>query len=399
MATKNVSKSAGLLEANERLVTDFGAARMTELSSIPDFRTFKNGLFYSHRDFDKFYGALLKGEPSSIVSGLNPSGRLHLGHKVVFDTCLYFQREHGLMVYIPLSDDESYVSGKVKTREEALVNAVSLVRGLLAYGFDPQHTKVVLDFNYPEIFNVAMTLSRGLSISKVLGVYGYGEIHEVEKKDSEGNIQGKIFQYEISQGTNVGLCFYPAVQAAHVLLPEIKAGIKNTLVPIGPDEDAHLRIGRELAENMGYAKPAIIHARFMPDMSLNKMSKSRPAGVIFLDEPEASVRKKVQISFSGGRATLEEHRRLGGDPDSDISVVYLSSYFLPYDQGITLRRDYASGTLTSGEVKGMLTEHLITFTKGYQNNLSQVSGEEILTVLMSENGYIAPELRELVRKV
>jgi hypothetical protein len=47
----------------------------------------------------------------------------------------------------------------------------------------------------------------------------------------------------------------------------------------------------------------------------------------------------------------------------------------------------------------MLTEHLITFTKGYQNNLSQISGEEILTVLMFENGYIAPELQELVRRV
>jgi tryptophanyl-tRNA synthetase len=113
----------------------------------------------------------------------------------------------------------------------------------------------------------------------------------------------------------------------------IKAGIKNMLVSIGPDEDAHLRIGRELAENMGYTKPATIHARFMPDLSLNKISKSRPADVIPLDEPEASIRKKVQIFFSVDRATLEEHRRLGGDPDSDISVVYLSSYFLPYDQG------------------------------------------------------------------
>ncbi len=396
MTTRRVSKGDGLLEANEKLVTQFGATRMNELVNVPDFRTFRNGLFYSHRDFDGFYKALLQGERSSIVSGLNPSGRLHLGHKVVFDTCLYFQQKHGIMVYIPLSDDESYVSGRVRTREEALVNAVFLVRGLLAYGFDPQHTKVVLDFNYPEIFNMAMTLSTKLSVTTVLGTYGYGQPQAVERRDSDG--QGNSSTYTINGGTNVGLVFYPAVQAAHVLLPEIKAGIKNTLVPIGPDEDAHLRIGRKIAEDMGYAKPAIVHARFMPDMGMNKMSKSRPDGVIFLDEEESSVRRKIQVSYSGGGATLAEHRKNGGNPDIDIAVIYLTSYFLTYAEGQKLRESYSSGSITSGEVKGMLTEHLVPFTNAFQERLSQVSGEEILSVLMTENGYVAPELRELVRK-
>ena len=81
------TRSGELLASNEKLVNDLGAIRFTDMEK-PDFRTFQNDLFYSHRSFDVFYAKLQRGEKSAIVSGLNPSGKLHLGHKVVFDTCL-----------------------------------------------------------------------------------------------------------------------------------------------------------------------------------------------------------------------------------------------------------------------------------------------------------------------
>ena len=82
-----------ILEANEKLVKDFGAMPFSSLKDIPDFYTFTKGLIYSHRDFDKFYKALKKGEKCAIVSGVNASGTFHIGHKVVFDTNLYFQKK------------------------------------------------------------------------------------------------------------------------------------------------------------------------------------------------------------------------------------------------------------------------------------------------------------------
>ena len=82
---------------NEKLVKEFGASRISKLKDMPDFYTFKKGLIYSHRDFEKFFNALKKGEKCAIVSGLNASGSLHIGHKVVFDTNLYFQKEYGII--------------------------------------------------------------------------------------------------------------------------------------------------------------------------------------------------------------------------------------------------------------------------------------------------------------
>src|SRR3989344_4865717 len=128
---------------NEKLVKDFGASRASDLKEIPDCYTFKKGLIYSHRDFDKFFKALKKGEKCAILSGANASGNLHLGHKVVFDTNLYFQRKYGIEVFIPISDDESYVSGKVKDQEEALKNSLRLARELIAYGFNPTKTHFI----------------------------------------------------------------------------------------------------------------------------------------------------------------------------------------------------------------------------------------------------------------
>ena len=368
------TRSGELLASNEKLVNDLGAIRFTDMEK-PDFRTFQNDLFYSHRSFDVFYAKLQRGEKSAIVSGLNPSGKLHLGHKVVFDTCLYFQEKYGMPVYIPLSDDESYVSGKVEKRSEALVNAIKLIKGLIAYGFDPKNTKVILDFNYPEIFNIAIDLSKKLTLSKVKGVYGY------------------------SDSTNIGLNFYPAIQAAHVLLPEIKYNIKNTLVPIGPDEDAHLMIGRDIADSMGYVKPAVIHAKFMPDTNFDKMSKSRPDGVIYLTDDEKSVKKKIQGAFSGGRATLEEHRRLGGEPESDVAMVYLTSYFLRKEEGDKIKLAYKAGELLSGEVKKMLLDQLIPFMQEFNKRLAQVDESAFTGILMhKETDAVDARLIELFRK-
>ena len=347
-----------ILEENERLVKDFQAVPFSKLADTPDFYTFQKSLFFSHRDFDKFYSKLKKGEKSALVSGLNPSGTLQLAHRVVFDTVLFFQREFKVQTFVPLSDDESYVAKKVATREDAVRHGLELIVDLLAYGYDKKLTKIVFDFVYPEIFSIAMTLSRSVTMSEIKAVYGY-------KNDN-----------------NIGLHFYPTVQAAHVILPEIKYGIKNTLVPIGPDEDAHLRLGRDIAERMGYTKPAILHSRFLPGMDGLKMSKSRPNAAIFLHDPPDVVEKKVKMAFSGGKDTIAEHRKYGGNPDIDIPFLYLSSFFLTEAESKELGDNYRKGEVLSGNLKNMLTEKINSFNAEFKKKREAIGFSDIKQVLL-----------------
>lgn len=339
------------LADNERLVREFGALGIESVKNVPDFYTFQKGLVYSHRDFTEFLKALAKKEKCAIVSGLNASGSLHLGHKGVFDTNLFFQKEYGIPVFIPISDDESYVSGKVETQEQALKNSIELAKELIAYGFDPKKTYFIIDQIYTDIYNLAFKLSRKINLSEIKATYGY--------KNED----------------NPGLYFYPAVQAAHIIFPQLR-GMKNVLVPIGPDEDAHLRICRDVAPYFNYQKPAVLHMKFMPGVDGEKMSKSKN-NTILLREPLDSLKKKVYSAFSGGKDTMEEHRRLGGNPDVDVACQYLKSYFLNKEESAKLFADYKSGKLLSGEVKKMLHERLKDFLEDYQSKLKKVKMSDV----------------------
>lgn len=351
-----------LLEDNQKLVREFGAKMISEIKDFPDFYTFSRGLIYSHRDFDKFYKALKNGEKCAIVSGVNASGTLHLGHKVIFDTNLFFQKEFGVEVFIPISDDESYVAGKVETQSESKENAIQLAKEMLAYGFDPQKTHFIIDNIYTNIYNLAFKLSKKVNYSEIKATYGY------------------------SPDNNIGLHFYPAVQSAHVLFPQEIHGIKHVLVPIGPDEDAHLRIARDIAGRFNIPKPAVLHLKYLPGLSGEKMSTSKENTAVFLKDSKKSITKKANKAFSGGQETVEEHRKRGGNPEIDIACQYLKSFFLNEKESEELFFQYKKGEILSGEVKKMFAEKLIEFTSGFQKRLTKVTQKDLdKTILRNKN--------------
>jgi tryptophanyl-tRNA synthetase len=337
---------------NEKLIKKFGAKAFSSHSSAPDFYSFKTGILASHRDFDKFISALEKGEKCAILSGVNASGTLHLGHKAVFDTNLFFQKKYNLPVFIPISDDESYISNKVETQEEALENSLKLAKQLLAYGFDSKKTYFIIDQIYTNIYNLAIKLSRKVTLSEVKATYGY-------KNDD-----------------NPGLYFYPAVQSAHILFPQVKHKIKNVLVPIGPDEDAHFRISRDIAGRFGLRKPATIHSRFLPGIDGKKMSKSRN-NAIYLNDSEKDIRKKINKSFSGGQKSLDEHRKKGGNPYVDVAFLYLKYLFLEPKESEKLAMEYKSGKLMTSEMKAKFSEHVLKFIKDFQLRLKKIKDEDV----------------------
>ena len=337
-----------LEEENRKLVEKFGAEAISNLKDVPNFYTFSRRLIFSHRDFDKFFSALKKGEKCAILSGLNASGTLHIGHKPLFDTNLFFQKKYGIPVFIPISDDESYVMGKVKDQKEALANSLELAKELIAYGFDPKKTYFIIDQIYTNIYNLAIKLSRKINYSEIKATYGY------------------------TPEENIGMYFYPAVQSAHILFPQEKFGIKNVLVPIGPDEDAHIRISRDIARRSGYQLPAILHTFFLPGTDGEKMSKSKNNAIFLKDTPE-EIRKKVNKAFSGGRDTAEEQRRLGASPEKDVSIFYLTKLFLGEKEGEKLVHDYKSGKILTKDVKQLLADELIKFTREFQEKLRKVN--------------------------
>jgi tryptophanyl-tRNA synthetase len=165
--------------------------------------------------------------------------------------------------------------------------------------------------------------------------------------------------------TNIGLIFYPALQVVPTLFEK-----RRCLIPAAIDQDPYWRIQRDMAESLGYYKTAAIHSKFMPPLTglEGKMSTSKPETAIFLHDDPKTVRFKImRYAFSGGQPTVELHRRLGGNPDVDVSFQWLKIYFEQDDAKLKkIEDDYRSGRMLTGELKEYLVEKINEFLEEHR---------------------------------
>jgi tryptophanyl-tRNA synthetase len=98
------------------------------------------------------------------------------------------------------------------------------------------------------------------------------------------------------------------------------------------------------------------------------MSASDENGTIYTTDSPSVVKKKInKYAFSGGQTSVEEHRKLGGNPDVDVSFQYLRIFFEQDDKKLkSIYEDYKSGKLLSGELKAILIEKINAFLKIHQ---------------------------------
>jgi tryptophanyl-tRNA synthetase len=170
--------------------------------------------------------------------------------------------------------------------------------------------------------------------------------------------------------TNVGLTFYTALQSVLAFLPSALAG-KNIpcVIPLGIDQDPHFRVSRDILPKLGYAKPGILHSRFLSGLSQGgKMSASQPHTAIYLSDSAEEVQEKImKHAFSGGRATAKEQHEKGANPDVDVSYQWLQALFEPDDKKIVkIYNDYKSGAMLTGELKQYLIAKINDFLKHHQ---------------------------------
>ena len=98
------------------------------------------------------------------------------------------------------------------------------------------------------------------------------------------------------------------------------------------------------------------------------MSASDESSAIYTtDSPEVITKKINKYAFSGGQATIEEHRKKGGNPDIDVSYQWLRMFFEPDDKKLEkIYNDYKPGKLLTGELKAILIEKVTLFLKDHQ---------------------------------
>lgn len=163
----------------------------------------------------------------------------------------------------------------------------------------------------------------------------YPTICKIQKCVTANQVRG-IFGF--TESDNIGKYSFPAIQAAPSFssaFPHIfgKKHDVNCLIPCAIDQDPYFRMTRDVAPRLGWKKPALLHSKFFPALQgpKTKMSSSVSTSSIFLTDTAAQIKKKInRYAFSGGRTTIEEHRKFGGNCAVDVSYQYLT-FFLEDD--------------------------------------------------------------------
>ncbi|PSP55617.1 tryptophan--tRNA ligase [Halobacteriales archaeon QS_1_67_19] len=330
------------------LLDRFGADELTDgqIDRFPGSHPMvRRGVFFAGRDVDRVLGAVEADEPLSIVTGIGPSGPMHLGHAMQFYHAKHFQERTGAHVYVPLSDDEKHFAKDLSLAEIGDYTRRNL-RDLLAVGFDPERTHVVIDTADADVvYPLAVRFAERVTQSTVEATYGRPD--------------------------NVGQSFYPVVQIAHLLLPQLIRGRHATLVPIAADQDPHVRLARDVAdkETVATEKPAALLSKFLPTLDgPGKMSSSDDAPTIRLSDDRETVAEKIRThAYSGGRADREAHREHGGDPDVDVAFQYMAFFFERDDETLDrLAHEYRAGDLLSGELKAHAIERIADLLESHQ---------------------------------
>jgi tryptophanyl-tRNA synthetase len=122
----------------------------------------------------------------------------------------------------------------------------------------------------------------------------------------------------------------------------------------------------------GYAfyTPSSTYHIFMPGLTGGKMSSSIPESIISFYETESTVRKKVMAGITGGRMTLEEQKRLGGEPDK-CSLYLLNLFHMVTDDAelAEIRRKCISGEIMCGTCKKETAERVVAFLKDFKEKM------------------------------
>lgn len=272
-----------------------------------------------------------------ILSGIQPSGALHIGNYL-----------GAIRQYIALQDDNEpfyFVAdyhALTSVRDPALLRkyVFDVLVDMLSLGLDPEKSVLFVQSDVPETVELAWLLT---------SVTPMGWLEKcVSYKD------------KIQQGLPAehGLFAYPVLQAADILLYDAD------LVPVGQDQRQHLEITRDVAEryNNVYGgktgvfrlpKPYILdQVATVPGLDGRKMSKSYNNTIEIFDEP-AVIRKKVK-RFVTDSTPVEAPK----NPET-CPLFGLFKLFGKADEVAEVERRYREGGIGYGEVKKLLGEALI----------------------------------------
>ena len=213
-----------------------------------------------------------------IVSGMRPTGKLHLGHLMPIEKWVELQNS-GNDTQFFIANWHAYTSHR-DTPQIIDDATLDLVRHYLACGINPEKSIVFIQSAVKEHAELSLLLGMLISVSRLERVPTYKEMQE--------NVTDKDL-------STIGFLGYPVLMATDILI------YKADAVPVGEDQIYHLELAREIARkfNMTYGveilkepQPIISRVAKLPGTDGRKMSKSYNNSII-IDSNAQELKSKI----------------------------------------------------------------------------------------------------------
>ncbi len=353
MVSVNPWKVKGEVDYN-KLVKEFGLTPMKKLPEIFNKNLlFRRKIVFANRDIARILDAVKNKKKFVVMTGLMPTGKLHIGHLLLINQLIFWQKL-GAKLYIAVADLEAYNARGQSLEESRKIAIEQYLLNYIALGLSPKNCDFYFQSERSKdaeksnaYYRLASNFSRYATFNEFKAVYG--EI-------SPGKMNASLIQ---------------AADMFHPQLPEFEGKPLPVLVPVGIDQDPHLRIARDISQrykDYKFIQLSSTYHLFSPGLKGDKMSASDSSSYISLTDTPAEIKRKInKYAFSGGGETTEEHRKKGGNPDVDVSFQYLKMFFEEDDLKLAeIEKDYRSGKLLTGELKKILIEKINSFLKVHQ---------------------------------
>jgi tryptophanyl-tRNA synthetase len=314
--------------------------------------------------------ARLKKLKPRILSGIQPTGELHIGNYLgAIVQFVKLQEEYDC--YFMVADLHALTAHP--NPKELAKQTLDVVRTYLAAGLNPQKATIFIQSHIHEHSELSWILSNFTSLGEL------ERMAQFKEKSNERNL------------VSAGLFSYPILMAADILLYQAEK------VPVGDDQTQHLELTREISRRFNnrfgkvFTEPKPLLTKQSRIMALNdpikKMSKSLPGSYIALTDSKEMIRHRIRSAVTDT------------NPNPAVMSAGVANLFMLADHFVdrlavaALRQKYHAGTLQYRELKESLADGLIKKLEPLQSKMKAFDDQFLYKII-----NIGAKQAELVAK-
>jgi len=336
----------------------------------------------------------------TVLSGMRPTGRLHVGHVVgALDNWVEMQNRGDKTFYFVA--DWHAITTQTDTRD-IKSDSIEMAKDWLAAGVDPNKSTLFIQSQVPQHAELNLILERLINLGRVERVPTFkGYTADIlKRKFEEGKEEELVFSpeeiAEAKSKISLGFLAYPVLQAADILL------YQTTKVPVGEDQKPHVELTRELAKRFNNIYGPVFN---IPEYSLTqsprilgtdgrKMSKSLKNVILPTDDLETMYGHVKKMKIDVARQSMS----IPGDPEK--CTVY-DLHFAFNNKNHLIADKCRSAGIGCGDCKREAVEVMFARFKDYKERRLDLEGQEkqVLEILLDGSAKARVVASETLRDV